>query len=84
RKDILGMFLGEAIALSTAGGVFGVLLGIGLVGLIGWLLPALPVQLAWPYVLFAFGLSVLIGMAAGVVPALRAARLDPLEALRTE
>ncbi|MGH8474324.1 MAG: ABC transporter permease, partial [Methylococcales bacterium] len=84
RKDILGMFLGEAIALSTAGGMFGVLLGIGLVGLIGWLLPALPVQLAWPYVLFAFGLSVLIGMAAGVVPALRAARLDPLEALRTE
>jgi putative ABC transport system permease protein len=84
RKHILGMFLGEAIALSAVGGVCGVAFGILLVQLIAWLLPALPVRLAWHYLLFAFMLSVLIGMIAGVTPALRAARLDPLEALRTE
>ncbi|MGH8476222.1 MAG: ABC transporter permease [Methylococcales bacterium] len=84
RKHILGMFLGEAIALSAVGGVCGVLLGILLVHLIGWLLPVLPVKFVWRYLLFAFGLSVVIGMIAGVMPALRAAKLDPLEALRTE
>ncbi|MCI0654964.1 MAG: ABC transporter permease [Methylococcaceae bacterium] len=84
RKHILGMFLGEAVALSTVGGVCGILLGVLLVKLIGWLLPALPVKLAWPYLIFAFGLSAVIGMFSGVLPALRAAKLDPLEALRTE
>ncbi|MCI0667670.1 MAG: FtsX-like permease family protein, partial [Methylococcaceae bacterium] len=84
RKDILGMFLAEAIALSTVGGVCGAALGILLVQLITWLLPALPVRLAWHYLLSAFFLSVLIGLIAGVMPALRAARLDPLDALRTE
>lgn len=84
RGDILGMFLGEAVALSAVGGISGVVLGILVVEMIAWLLPALPVRLAWHYLLFAFGLSVVIGMAAGVLPALRAARLDPLEALRTE
>ena len=84
QKHILGLFLGEAITLSAVGGVSGVVFGIFLVQLIAWLLPELPVKLAWNYIVFAFGLSVVIGMIAGVMPALRAANLDPLEALRTE
>jgi putative ABC transport system permease protein len=84
RKHILGMFLGEAVTLSAVGGVCGVILGILLVQGIGWVFPVLPVRLAWFYLLLAFGLSVLIGMLAGVLPALQAAKLDPLEALRTE
>ncbi len=84
QKHILGLFLGEAITLSAVGGVSGVVFGIFLVQLIAWLLPELPVKLAWNYIVFAFGLSVVIGVIAGVMPALRAANLDPLEALRTE
>jgi len=51
---------------------------------IGYALPELPVELAWSYILSAFAVSVLIGIAAGVAPAIKAARLEPLEALRTE
>jgi len=84
QKHILGMFLGEAITLSAVGGASGVLFGIFLVQLIAWLFPELPLKLAWNYIVFAFGLSVVIGVISGVMPALRAANLDPLEALRTE
>lgn len=84
RGHILGMFLGEAITLSAVGGVSGVIFGIGLVQTIAWWVPDLPVTLAWRYIFFAFGLSIVIGIVAGVMPALRAAKLDPLEALRTE
>lgn len=84
KKHILGMFLGEAIALSAFGGVCGVVTGILLVQLVSLLLPQLPVQLAWHYIVFAFFLSVVIGILSGVIPALRAAKLDPLEALRAE
>lgn len=84
RSHILGMFLGEAIALSAVGGILGVLFGIGLVEIVQWWVPELPVTLAWTYIFFAFGLSVVIGIIAGVAPALKAAKLDPLEALRAE
>jgi len=47
-------------------------------------LPALPVELAWAYIVAAFMVSLLIGIAAGVAPAMKAARLEPLEALRAE
>jgi putative ABC transport system permease protein len=46
--------------------------------------PALPVQIAWAYISIAFMVSLLIGIVAGVAPAMKAARLEPLEALRTE
>jgi len=84
QSDILALFLGEAMALSSAGGAAGVVTGIVLVQLLDVALPALPVQLAWSYIGLAFGLSLLIGLLAGVMPALRAAGLEPLEALRTE
>lgn len=84
RGHILGIFLGEAITLSAFGGVCGVMFGIGLVQSIAWWVPDLPLTLAWRYIFFAFGLSIIIGIIAGVMPALRAAKLDPLEALRTE
>lgn len=84
QSAILALFLGEAMALSSAGGAAGVVIGIVLVQLLDVAVPALPVQLAWSYIGLAFGLSLLIGLLAGVMPALRAARLEPLEALRTE
>ena len=78
RQTILGLFLGEAVALAAIGGLVGLLLGIGLAQLIGLFVPALPVHTPISFVLLAEAL------AAGVLPARRAALLDPVEALRTE
>lgn len=84
RRTIFQLFLCEALALSAAGGLCGVLLGITIVRIIDAALPALPVELAWVYIVAAFMVSLLIGIAAGVAPAVKAARLEPLEALRAE
>jgi putative ABC transport system permease protein len=84
RRTIFELFLCEALALSAAGGLCGVLLGITIVQILDAALPALPVELAWAYIIAAFIISLLIGIAAGVAPAMKAARLEPLEALRAE
>ncbi len=84
KGHILKLFLGEAVVLSTAGGVLGVLAGVSLVELLKWIIPELPIEIAWRYLVFGLFLSVLIGLLAGVIPAMRAARLRPLEALRAE
>ncbi|MGJ0484131.1 MAG: ABC transporter permease [Methylomicrobium sp.] len=84
RRVIFRLFLGEAMALSIAGGLAGVSAGILIIETVGYALPALPVELAWGYIVSAFAVSLLIGIVAGVAPAIKAARLEPLEALRTE
>jgi putative ABC transport system permease protein len=84
RQTILGIFLGEAVALAAIGGLVGLLLGIGLAQMIQFFVPALPVHTPLSFVLMAEALAAAIGLAAGVLPARRAARLDPVEALRTE
>jgi len=84
RQTILGLFLGEAVALAAIGGLVGLLLGVGLAQLIGLIFPALPVHTPLSFVLLAEALAAAIGLAAGVLPARRAAMLDPVEALRTE
>ena len=82
RRTILLLFLGEAVALSALGGVLGLLLGFGLAQAIHFALPALPVHTPFSFVVLAE--VVAIGLAAGVLPARRAARLDPVAALRSE
>ena len=84
RRTILLLFLGEAVALSALGGFLGLLLGFGLAQAIHFALPALPVHTPLSFVLLAEAVAIAIGLAAGVLPARRAARLDPVEALRTE
>jgi putative ABC transport system permease protein len=84
RRTILALFLGEAVALSALGGFLGLLLGFGLAQLIHLFLPALPVHTPLSFVLLAELVAIVIGLAAGVLPARRAAQLDPVEALRTE
>jgi putative ABC transport system permease protein len=84
RRTIFQLFLCEALALSAAGGLCGVLLGMTIVRILDTALPALPVEMAWAYIVAAFMVSLLIGIAAGVAPAMKAARLEPLEALRAE
>jgi putative ABC transport system permease protein len=84
ERTILGIFLGEAVALAALGGILGLLLGIGIAQLLHLILPALPVQTPLSFVLLAETVAVVIGLVAGVMPAQRAARLDPVEALRAE
>ena len=84
ERTILGIFLGEAVALAAIGGIAGLVLGIGLGQLLHLVFPALPVHTPWSFVFLAEGVAVAIGLAAGVLPARRAAGLDPVEALRAE
>jgi putative ABC transport system permease protein len=84
RRQILLLFIGEATVLAGLGGLAGLVLGTGGAWLLGKFVPALPTHTPPLYVLFSELLAVGIGLAAGVLPALHAAGLDPIEALRAE
>jgi putative ABC transport system permease protein len=84
RFDIVGQFLAEAMALTGVGGALGIVVAILITMLIGALVPSLPSSVpAWA-VITAFTVSVAVGLFFGVWPAVKASRLDPVEALRYE
>ena len=84
RARIRILFLLESVALSTLGGLAGLIIGSSIAGLLKLLISGLPVNIPWDFVLGALGLSLVIGLAAGVIPAMRAAKLNPVDALRTD
>ena len=84
RRTILTLFLGEAVVLSGIGGLLGLAAGAGLAQLVGLAVPAMPVATPWQFALAAEVVALVVGLAAGVLPARRAARLDAVEALRAE
>lgn len=84
ESQVLTLFLGEAILLSALGGLGGLILGVGIAQGLHLLMPALPVHTPWLFAVVAELSAITIGLVAGVAPARRAARLDPVEALHTE
>lgn len=84
QNQVMSLFLGEAIILAALGGLAGLIIGIGGAQLLNWLVPSLPVQISFHYVLIAEGVAVIIGLLAGVIPARRAAAMIPVDALRAE
>jgi len=83
RSDILFQFLAESASLAAAGGIIGVLLGSGIAYGV-YLATSFPVSLPWWSFTIAVGFSSLVGIFFGIYPANRAARLDPVDALRYE
>ena len=83
RLNIIIQFLTEAMTLSGTGGIigvlFGVLLGVVINGIIGW-----PITVSVLWITVGFVVSVSVGLVSGVYPAMKASKLDPIEALRYE
>jgi putative ABC transport system permease protein len=83
-SDITWQFLLEAMSLTGAGGVMGILVGYTISFLIRTLVPTLPSTVPMWSVMTGFIVSVAIGLFFGLWPAMKAARLDPIVALRYE
>jgi putative ABC transport system permease protein len=84
RTQVRSIFLSESMLLAGIGGLGGLAGGGAIVLLLRLAVPALPVSFSAPYIIAAEVIAVLIGLVAGVLPAQRAAALDPVEALRAE
>jgi len=84
RSDIVAQFLIEAVTLTGAGGVLGLIFAILVTFVVSALVPSLPSEVPPWAVIAGFSVSVLVGLFFGTWPAMKAARLDPVEALRYE
>lgn len=83
RSRILAQFLTEAAVLTSIGGIIGVLSGIGLSKVISKV-AEVPVAISTPAIIIAVGFSMLVGIVFGLIPSVKAARLNPIDALRYE
>ena len=84
QKQILTLFLGEAVVISLLGGVLGLIILMAILAIFKFAAPTLPFIINPAYLIAALVLSGVIGLIAGVVPARNASRMDPMDALRAE
>jgi putative ABC transport system permease protein len=84
RRTILLQFLIEAASIGVVGGVIGLVLTLGIRALLMRAIPAFPLPVPLWLVAVALGISFVTGVLSGFLPALRASKLDPVEALRYE
>lgn len=84
RRQVNALFLAEAAALAGLGGMAGVAAGLGISALLRLAVPGLPIHTPPLFVVLAVAISLATGLLSGVLPARRAAGLDPIEALRAE
>jgi putative ABC transport system permease protein len=82
-RDILLQFLIESMILSLGGGVLGIVVGVG-VATLASVVAQWPLHISWGAIVLAFTFSAIVGIFFGLYPARKAARLDPIEALRYE
>ncbi len=83
RKQILGQFLTEAAVLSLLGGLLGIIVGIILARVISYVMQ-IPVAISVPAIVIAIVFSTLVGVIFGLLPSVRASKLNPIDALRYE
>jgi putative ABC transport system permease protein len=83
RRDIIWQVLTESMTLSVLGGVIGTMMGFGLAALVAAFSPLPAAIKPWSVVL-GIGMTAVVGLFFGIYPAMRAARMDPIEALRRE
>ena len=83
RREILWQFLIEAVFLTSVGGLLGIVFGSS-IGLLVHALSGFPVSLPWWSFAIGIGFSASVGIFFGLFPAIKASRLDPIEALRYE
>ena len=84
RRVLLIEFLVEALILSGGGGLVGILLGISVPFSVRFFAPSIAIEIPAMAIVLGFGVTLAVGLTFGMVPAVRASRLNPVEALRHE
>jgi len=84
NKDIMSQFMIEAMTLSGAGGIIGIIIGVGLALIIPVFVAVLPASVSAWSIIMAFTFSAAVGVFVGVYPARKVAHQDPIQALRIE
>ncbi len=89
RRDIVVQFLAESVVISLAGAIIGAVFGIAGAYLVAWIMRAQTLAqvyaaVTWQTLAVAMGAAILIGLIFGTYPALKAARLSPVDAMRYE
>ena len=83
KREVIQLFIVESLILGINGAILGVILGLG-VGYLALTIPGWPMVVPYDWMGIAVAVGILVGVLAGIYPAWRGARVDPIEALRRE